>query len=228
MRNGVSLTKGETVAGWIWLPIYLFVLKFALRFCMEKFAWQIGPLTGNLIFFGVNLAAVLLIFHRFLFGTFFGKGFWNFIQALILGAVMLVFGTWLLKLGAEKLLQISIPQYNDDALLPLIGQNRPLMLFICIVAAPVIEETLVRGLVYGSLRKTSRVIAYMLAVVTFAFMHTWQYFGQYPTGSVLLCALGYLPAAAALCWTYERAGSVWAPIVLHALANAVSFGIIAA
>ena len=55
------------------------------------------------------------------------------------------------------------------------------------------------------------------------FMHSWQYFGFYPTGSVLLSCLAYVPASAALAWTYEKSGTIWCPIALHAVINALSF-----
>ena len=28
------------------------------------------------------------------------------------------------------------------------------------------------------------------------------------------------------CWTYEKAGTIWAPITIHAIINAISFGIV--
>ena len=37
---------------------------------------------------------------------------------------------------------------------------------------------------------------------------------------VLLSCMPYLPASVALAWTYEKAGTIWAPITLHALINA--------
>ena len=49
-------------------------------------------LTVNLIYFAVNLAVVLIIFHDFLRQRFFGPGFWNFVQAIILGFVLYYVG----------------------------------------------------------------------------------------------------------------------------------------
>ena len=100
------------------------------------------------------------------------------------------------------------------------------MLAVTVFLAPIIEETLVRGLVFGSIQPTSRVMAYLVSVVLFTLMHNWQYFGLYPFGSMLLSCLAYVPASAALCWTYEKAGTIWAPITIHAIINAISFGIV--
>ena len=105
-------------------------------------------------------------------------------------------------------------------------QNRYVMLAISVVLAPVIEETLLRGLVFGSIRAASRPMAYITSIFIFTMMHNWQYFGLYPFGSMLLSCLAYVPASAALCWTYEKAGTIWAPITIHAIINAISFGIV--
>ena len=94
------------------------------------------------------------------------------------------------------------------------------------VFAPVIEETLVRGVVFGTIRPASRVLAYIVSALLFTLMHNWQYFGLHPFLSILLSCLPYIPASVALAWVYEKAGTIWAPITLHALINAMSFGLL--
>ena len=116
--------------------------------------------------------------------------------------------------------------YNNETVGSLISDNEYIMMAVTIILAPVIEETLVRGLVFGSIRPTSRVMAYIVSVVLFTLMHNWQYFLLYPAGKVLLSCIPYLPASVALAWTYEKAGTIWAPITLHALINALSFGLL--
>lgn len=83
-----------------------------------------------------------------------------------------------------------------------------------------------RGLVFGSIQPTSRVMAYLVSVILFTLMHNWQYFMLYPAGKVLLSCIPYLPASVALAWTYEKAGTIWASISLHAIVNALSFGLL--
>ena len=51
-------------------------------------------------------------------------------------------------------------------------------------------------------------------------------FALYPAGKVLLSCIPYLPASVALAWTYEKAGTIWASISLHAIVNALSFGLL--
>ena len=100
------------------------------------------------------------------------------------------------------------------------------MTSVFVVFAPVIEETLVRGVVFGTIRPASRVLAYIVSALLFTLMHNWQYFGLYPALSILLSCLPYIPASVALAWVYEKGGTIWAPITLHALINAMSFGLL--
>ena len=82
------LTKFETIAGWLYLPFYLLILNLLLQLANEKFSLGMTALTMNIVYFAVNLLAVLLIFHGFLRQSFFGGSFWNFVQALVLGFAM--------------------------------------------------------------------------------------------------------------------------------------------
>ena len=192
------LTRFETIAGWLYLPFYLIILNLLLQLANEKLSLGMSALTINIAYFAINLAATLLIFHGFLRQSYFGGSLWNFVQAVVLGF----------------------------ALYYACLDNEYIMMAVTIILAPVIEETLVRGLVFGSIRPTSRVMAYIVSVVLFTLMHNWQYFLLYPAGKVLLSCIPYLPASVALAWTYEKAGTIWAPITLHALINALSFGLL--
>ena len=168
-------------------------------------------LTMNLVYFAVNLLAVLLIFHGFLRQSFFGGSFWNFVQALVLGFAMYYAGTWVLQFALSRLAP-GFTIYNNETVGSLISDNQYVMLAVTVFLAPIIE--------------TSRVMAYLVSVILFTLMHNWQYFMLYPAGKVLLSCIPYLPASVALAWTYEKAGTIWASISLHAIVNALSFGLL--
>ena len=133
--------------------------------------------------------------------------------------------TWAVRFALDKLVP-GYTIYNNETVGDLVLANRYAMLFVTIILAPIIEETLIRGLVFGSQHRTSRALAYVVSCFLFVFMHNWQYFALYPVGSVLLSCLPYIPAAIALGWVYEKSSTIWAPITLHALINAMSFGIL--
>jgi membrane protease YdiL (CAAX protease family) len=78
--------------------------------------------------------------------------------------------------------------------------------------APLAEETIFRGFMFGTIR---------------------QYWGRWPaliiSASVFALIHGHIPAlpglfilAIFLSLVYERTGSLWAPIMLHAIFNAVT------
>ena len=219
---GTGLTRAELIAGWCYLPFYLVLLSVCLQYLFSWLGLKTTELGLNLVYFGVNFAAVLLIFHRFLRQRFFGNGFWNFVQSVILGFVLYYAGTWAIEFAVTKL-GGALTLYNNNAVSGMIADDRYVMLAVTVVLAPVTEETLIRGLVFGSIRRASRVMAYIVSVVIFTLMHSWQYFGFYPTSSVLLSCLPYIPASVALAWTYEKSGSIWGPVTLHAVINALSF-----
>ena len=219
------LTRFETIAGWLYLPFYLIILNLLLQLANEKLSLGMSALTINIAYFAINLAATLLIFHGFLRQSYFGGSFWNFVQAVVLGFALYYAGTWAIQ-ALERLLAGQFTIYNNETLNDLIFENRYVMLAVSVVFAPVIEETLVRGVVFGTIRPASRVLAYIVSALLFTLMHNWQYFLLYPAGKVLLSCIPYLPASVALAWTYEKAGTIWAPITLHALINALSFGLL--
>ena len=219
------LTRFETIAGWLYLPFYLIALNVLLQYLNAKLALGMTALTINIVYFAVNLAAVVLIFGRFLRQPFFGGQFWNFVQAVVLGFALYYAGTWVLQY-LLTLLAPGFTIYNNETVAGLISSNEYVMMAITIILAPVIEETLVRGLVFGSIQPTSRIMAYVVSVILFTLMHNWQYFTLYPAANVLISCIPYIPASIALAWTYEKAGTIWASITLHAIVNALSFGLL--
>lgn len=220
-----SLTRTEAILGWCYLPVYLIVLNLLLQLINEKLSLGMTALTINIVYFAVNVLAVVLIFRRFLRQSFFGGSFWGFVQALVLGFAMYYAGTWVLQFLLSKLAP-GFTIYNNNTVAGLISANTYVMMAITVLVAPIIEETLVRGLVFGSIRPTSRMMAYLVSVILFTLMHNWQYFMLYPAASVLISCIPYIPASIALAWTYERAGTIWASITLHAVVNALSFGLL--
>lgn len=220
-----QLSRAQTIAGWCYLPFYLLLLSWLIQTVCALLSIELTDLSLNIAYFVMNLLAVLIIFRNFLRQRFFGSGFWPFVQAIILGLVLYYAANYLIDL-LMRLLSQSITLYNNDTVADLVDAGYYVMLVITVFVAPIIEETFVRGLVFGSLHPTSRILAYVISCLIFTFMHTWQYFGAYPVGSVLLSCLPYIPASVALAWVYEKSGTIWASITMHALINAVSFGLL--
>jgi len=93
---------------------------------------------------------------------------------------------------------------------------------IVVFLAPLVEEAVFRGYVFGNLREYSRWGAYLFSCLLFAFLHVWQYVtGPHEIGYLLLMAQ-YIVPGLVMAWTFERCGSLWGSILLHGIINGLS------
>ena len=224
---GVHLTKGERIAGFCYLPFYVFLVAWGLRLLSRLAGLDLSLAQINLIYGYINFAAIVIIFHRFLAQSLkhIVHSFWPFVQALILGfalyyAVNLALG---LLLGW---LWPGLENPADDTTIELVRSSGGVMLVCAVFLGPLVEETLMRGLIFGVIQPKNRIAAYAVSALMFAVLHLWQFAGSVSVGVFLGDILLYLPAGLALAWTYEKAGTIWAPIVLHTFINALSLGAI--
>lgn len=221
---GPGLTTAEQVAGFCYLPFYVFLLAWAIQYASEVFGLNLSVLQINMTYFVLNFLLVWTIFHRFLARSFHAIRFWELVQSLILGFCLYYAGNLIVG-WAMTLLKLEVTNLNNETVQALAGQSWWLMLIGTVVVAPLVEETLVRGLIFGSIHGRSRWAAYGVTIVLFAAMHVWQYVLQYDGKALLLASVQYVPAGIALGWTYEKADTIWAPILLHASINAISMGL---
>lgn len=221
---GPGLSTAEQVAGFCYLPFYVVLLSLLLQYLSGLLGLHLTDLQINICYFVINCIMVWVIFHNFLIRSFHGIRFWELVQALILGFVLYYAGNFVFALIMDWL-NINITSYNDETILMLAEQSKAAMIICAVILAPMVEETLVRGLLFGVIRRKSRIAAYVVSIVFFAVIHVWQYLLAYDFKSVLFAALQYIPAGIALGWTYEKSNTIWAPILLHMVINAISFGV---
>lgn len=88
--------------------------------------------------------------------------------------------------------------------------------FLIVPVAAFAEELFFRGLVFGGLRQSMPL--WIAAAISGALFGL----GHLTTGDVAV-ALQLSIFGAILAWTYERDGSLWAPMTLHLLNNALAF-----
>ena len=222
---GPGLSTAEQVAGFCYLPFYVVLLGWGIQWLSELLGLGLTELQVNVTFFVINCVMIWVIFHNFLIRSFRAIRFWELVQALILGFCLYYAGNFVFN-WIISLLDLTITSFNDETIMGLISQNKWVMVICSVLLAPIVEETLVRGLLFGVLRRQSRILAYVVTIIFFAVIHVWQYLLVYDFKAVLLAALQYIPASIALGWTYEKSNTVWAPIFLHMTINAISMGII--
>ena len=65
-------------------------------------------------------------------------------------------------------------------------------------------------------------MAYAVSILAFAIIHILGYIGFYSPIEIVMAVLQYLPAGIWLAWSYTKAGTVFAPILVHAAINYLS------
>lgn len=121
----------------------------------------------------------------------------------------------LLVLLIEGLARLS-PTFRTDFMDRVIGSttNLPLLLIGVGIMAPLFEELLLRGLLFGSIRSIKDEHSTVLITAgVFALMHL-----QYNWAIMLLI----IPMGMVLGYARSRSGSIWVPVLLHVLNNSLS------
>lgn len=102
------------------------------------------------------------------------------------------------------------------------GTAALMMTFVSLVVLPpLVEEVVVRGLIFTSLRKKLKFIgAALLTSLIFAAAHLPE---GGDSGPLYIAAIDTFLLSVVLCFLREKTGSLWAGITLHALKNSVAF-----
>ena len=125
----------------------------------------------------------------------------------------------------EKLIGLLVPSfsnYNDEAIAAMSRGNGFLMLIGTVVLVPPVEECFYRGLIFRNLLGKSRILAYMASILAFSMIHIIGYIGTYAPLELCMAFLQYLPAGLCLAWAYTKAGTIFAPIFIHAAINFIA------
>jgi membrane protease YdiL (CAAX protease family) len=118
---------------------------------------------------------------------------------------------WVTALGLNDTQQLPDKLGADGTTLNAVA----VVVLICVVA-PLAEEFLFRGFIFGSLRRWGFWPAAIITGVVFGAIHI----GSAPIGFVV--PLGFFGFG--LCLLYERTGSLYPCIALHALNNSIALG----
>ena len=207
----------ESVIGFFLVAIHIFALPPLLRVLSQSAGWNMSGETMNLVYFALSFvlcAAFLFRFLRLSFGPFFSR-FGATVATIILAFVAYYAMLYIVQL-LENLVSghFTWPEIGGTGKL-----NHSATAIVTLLLAPIVEEVLFRGVVFGVLRRKSRILAYIVSLLVFSlYMVFWDMVSSL-SWAVIWTALRYLPASLVLCWSYERTGSVWTSVVLHILIN---------
>ena len=223
----VGLSKSELIAGFIYLFLHFFVIATLIYLIFWALGWELSLMELNLIYMFVGTIYLAITMRRHLRESFvrflhFGKSnLWvmpagyGIRIALTIPVAMLV-GIVLYIQGQEFL------NPNEEVVRELIDQNFLSSFLMIVIFAPFVEELLFRSLLFAPLRKHSRFLAYFVSTLLFAFLHIFSALFFAFTPYLFLVMLLYVPAGISLAWAYEKSGSIWTAIFLHALMNLVA------
>ena len=173
-------------------------------------------------FFAAGLVAVPFVVCRI-------EGIEHAARRLGLRSFRIVSGIgWMLAaygifLGLTAVYSLIVDTQSEQQVLQEIGAETETAMLIAqgilvVGLAPITEELFFRGFVFGGLRgRLSFWPAVLLSGVFFGSIHL---FGGSLAVIPPLAAFGVM-----LAWLYERTGSIWPPILMHAIQNGIAFAV---
>lgn len=216
-----QLTRREQVRGLIFFALYFLVFP-VLKMVVEWFFDH---------FFGLYLSeAMSATVYYYIMGILTVFVFWSFLKngltilTEFLPENLLAFVTGLVGAGALHFLVSLLPwpvdNPNSVSWAEQYAYSPAATVVIVVILMPLIDEVLFRGLVFGSLRRYSRPLAWAVSALLFMIYSVWTFAVAYGDARYLVLAFQYLPMALALTWCYDRGGSIWSTVVLHAVIDA--------
>lgn len=183
--------------------------KVDLRAVMASFtlyAALVVLIIGFLVFRGISPIEAFGLRWRG-----WGRGIFVVVPCALLLSLPLIF------LTQQMAYHISGPEVAPQAIVTFLLESRgwkerAAVAAVAVLAAPVTEELVFRGCIYGIVRKNAgRLAAVVGTSVLFALIH-----GHVPS------LAGLFVLAVALALIYERTASLWAPVCLHAAFNGIT------
>ena len=216
----VRLRKNERIGGWLWLPFYAGVLGFLVSGIAAAMGRELTPEVFNGICLILGFLITAVLFRRFLGDSLTAvKGnVGKLVGGILLGAGVYVSVQVFIGMLTD-VLRISWSTPNDDLIAALAGEHYRMMWAETVLLSPVIEECLLRGVVFGTLREKSRVLAYVGTGLIFGGMHILAYVGSLGPVDILMNLVIYGLPGISLCMAYEKADNIWAAVLLHMMIN---------
>lgn len=211
-----QLTQWESRVGMVFFVLYLTVFPLlvggVVRVLDERMELLLTSAQTNAIYYTLILLALVAVFWEFL------RHAATILKGNLLASLFAFGAGFFVALGVTCLSGlIPLPVANLE-----IG-NYKAQFFMAPAATwavagllkPAVEEILYRGLLFGTVRRESRMWAYVLSAGLFALSNLWQHALFSGNPAYLLLMIQYLPLGLVLCWSYDISGSVYTPMALR-------------
>lgn len=221
-RLPIQMTSKEKLLGFGYAVLSLFFLPSILHALNGQLIHPFSDAWLNFLYFSLNFLCLVAILGRFLKRS---AGFaWKHAGDLLLSCLAGFSGYWLCNVALSFVILKLFPHFsnpNDGSIAGMVSGNFTIMALGAVLFVPTAEELIHRGLIFGSLAKKSRFLAYLISAIFFAAIHIVGYIGMFSQLDLALAFVQYLPAGLILAWAYERSGTIFAPIVIHMVINAM-------
>ena len=222
MTEKRKLSRFETAAALIYLPVHLLLVPLLLRRPYADGLLSAGMV--NFICYAAGAVYMLLFLGKYLrrdfdplcerpffcliqvAGSYIATIAFNSIVAVLLYAVVSAYNP-----NTEVLAETAIEEFGVTAA-------------AAVFLAPIVEELIFRAGIFGAFGPKRKGAAYVVSIVCFSLYHVAGYIGENPLYA--LYALQYVPVSWLLCRCYEKTDTIWTPIFLHMLINGISMGIL--
>jgi len=231
-RVFIGPSRREWIFGLVYLLAHVLLLQAIileiLFLFLSVFGIVVTNVSYNAVSFLVDFGVLVICLGKYLrasFARFLEYGLSNL--TTLLAGYGIYWGLTILMNMTLFLILPELPSPNNDAVIEMAVLEFWPMFVVAVLLAPVVEEIIFRGAIFAPLRRVNRLLAYAVSSLAFGLWHVIQFLFFEFSPLLFLTMLLYIPAGIALAWVYERSGSIWTPIALHALINAVTFGLLA-
>ena len=212
----------EKILGWVYYAIQMLILPQMITFALEFAGLYADVLDVNIAYFTLNFAAVVLMFHDFLWKSL-QKAFSAFPRCLATAGIGM--GAYF-ALNYAVMLHILLiyPEYanlNNANINDMAQGNFVILAIGTVLLVPIAEEVVFRGLIFRGIFNKCRILAYIVSALAFSAVHVIGYVQNMEILHIVLSLIQYVPAGLVLGWTYERTDTIWTPILVHSSINLI-------
>ncbi len=215
----------------VFIPFYFFcgsiIASAIIKFCIIQFSLVLDETTVvaylNLLLDLVFALIILLIFKDSLieqWKDFFKEKKENILYGFVIGFVMLFVASivgGLLSMAFE-----AQTDSQNQAVIENLAQAHPVIIVITsVILAPIVEELLFRGTIFGWLYELHPMIAHLGSAFLFGFVHIMDAVlsGNYQEWFQIFA---YFLMGAVLSFLYEKRNNIYVPILSHMMNNLIS------
>ena len=145
----------------------------------------------------------------------------KFVRLILIAWVLIYVGNMIVNLLIIPAFGINVlDSGNINTQMSMSIASPVLMILMAGILAPVVEETLFRGALFGRLHLKSPIPAYVISITLFALAHVRQF--ALSDHTQLINALSWIPMGIGFAFVYRRTGNVFAAITLHMICNIIA------